>query len=205
MTRRILSPQALCAVLDALAEGHQIRDAMASVGGSENTFWEWKRDSKRDFDDFDFSRYYIRWHARQPAFFHEYLAIAQTPPRTPLPVKDDGELFETPTKPQSTGPFPVMSELRLDLEQKLREARQNPNRITRPQGNVHIMRDAPDDAQREKINAPSDQRGLPTRLPEQRQSGVTTPAAPDYSRRAPARLDTSDMRGPPPPGGFRVA
>jgi hypothetical protein len=208
MTAKVLSPQAMCEVLDALADGFTIKEAAESVGASEGAFWTWKHKSRVAEQECDFTEFYISWHGRRN-FFHELCPVAQQPARTPLPVKaiDDGELFEKEPPPKATGPFPPMSELRMDLMQKLREARENPNRITRPQGHVHIERDQPDDGARERINNPSNQAGLPTHAAD-----APRAAAPvDYSRRTvsaprPVRVDTGGIGyGAPPKGGHRVA
>jgi len=89
-----------------------------------------------------------------------------------------------------------MTALRKDLEDHLAQARANPNRASaKPTRPIHVIRDAPDDAQRERIKRPSDQTGMP-RTPEVSREPAPRPA---YAR--PPRLDGART---PPPGGFRV-
>jgi hypothetical protein len=83
------------------------------------------------------------------------------------------------------------TELERDLREKLAAGPKN----AKPSGVVHIIRDQPDDAQRERTNQPSNETGLP-RTAEVSREPAQRPA---YAR--PPRLDGARV---PPPGGFRV-
>jgi hypothetical protein len=84
-----------------------------------------------------------------------------------------------------------MTELERDLREKLKAGPKN----GKPSAPVHIIRDQPDDAQREHTNQPSNETGLP-RTAEVSREPASPPA---YAR--PPRLDGARV---PPPGGFRV-
>lgn len=201
MTARRLCTGALFEVLDTLAMGYTIREAAGMVGASEGAFWTWKNKSKRALAEcsFDSVFYMPNWHGRL-GFFHEHVATAQQPPNKVEPE------FE----PDAVTPIPPGNALTDYLKAQARAHLSDPNRITQPHGIVHVVRDAPDDAARERINQPSDQSGLPTQMadaprPEPPGRGGSV----DYSRKVKtvARVDRGEQigHGTPPAGGFRVA
>jgi len=98
------------AVLDALAAGHRITDAMEGIGLKETTFWTWKRLSKEAERDLDFGSFYLSWNGYLD-HFHKLAVIAQTPNRKPLPLPPWHRSLSTPVPVEAAptydgSPFP---------------------------------------------------------------------------------------------------
>jgi hypothetical protein len=200
---RILSAEILGDVLDAVALNYSIRDAMATVNASQATYWEWKRRSRIALDELDFKDFYIPWRGKED-FFHCHLerAIASlrhpVSGRVPFPIMSEmeRELQEKAPKPRP------MTDMERDLRSRLGVPPQHP----RPNSPVHILGDQPDDAKRERVSAPSDATGLPTRLHETEWTPDAPAPPPDYRRRPPSGgVDRGGIgRGTVPTGGFKV-
>jgi hypothetical protein len=107
-------------------------------------------------------------------------------PKIPAPIYTGNALSDYL---KANAPRP-MTDLERDLREKLKAGPKN----SKPNAPVHIIRDEPKDAQRERVNQPSNETGLPRTAEVSRE-----PSRPAYVK--PKPLDGSRV---PPSGGFRV-